>query len=582
MPEDEELPTDGEPTDGEKAEDEGDGLDIPPTHDPYSFKIWTIVSAQQSQNGLRHNDHLRYRQYCSRRLRRLHNVLRFKHGRGRFKQVPYPADFKDVRFLEIPLTQAERAWSYGVQLKADNANAATTNPQWRLHSIKRFAKAVKYGRWLERVCKRHTDQRTQLEAEAYAAFLEGTWLLEKEQWQEALTKLTRCKKVCEHLGLASAQAESGIFKGKLQELAPNIRECRYNLGMTNEEGEDEPVKLAISGKSQELSELSYRGNRLAIPSDKIKGKLMTCLKLVSNIKVGGKDQESAEVIEKYGEIGAEFGDALKDIHSDMIAAGAGGETAEWRMLEAFARELSVCMNVERNLVLLRNHLTKLDGLQEVSSAEARRIYRPDEGMRFCDLLKEDIDGLKTLPETSESISRTLSAYVALVMNYRCFFLALCHCSLGKCLEAAALLDMLHSRVEDVDLSEVLPEPLARCHAIFGRVQGGIMSRVTQWRCRVLTKMCQEARKSSSKGEDGPQGGKQAPVVQDLAAFPPRFRDVPCKPLLFDLAFPLIEAPDLDALLPKRQGGEKKGAMHHLGRAASGIGSRLGGLFGGRK
>merc|ERR1712032_1797961 len=99
-------------------------------------------------------------------------------------------------------------------------------------------------------------------------------------------------------------------------------------------------------------------------------------------------------------------------------------------------------------VLLWNHLVKLDGLEEISSSDARKVCRPEEGMRYCDLLKEDLGSLRELPETSNSISETLMAYVTVVANCRCFFLALCYSSVGKTLEAAALMDMLHSRVED--------------------------------------------------------------------------------------------------------------------------------------
>merc|ERR1719356_1106692 len=319
-------------------------------------------------------------------------------------------------------------------------------------------------------------------------------MLEKEEWSEALNKLKRCQKICEHLGLASEQAESVLYKNKVQELAPMVRECRYNLGLGfgGDEDDDDVTseQRPSSEKRKDLSDLMYRGNGLAIPSDKIKGKLMKCLQLVAEFKVDG-DEQSEEVIEKYGELSVEFGDVLKDIHSDMINAGAAGDTVEWRMLEAFARELSVCMNVERNMVLLRNHLARLDTLQEVTSPESRRIYRPDEGMRFCDLLKEEVKGLTELPDTTESISRTLQAYVAVILNYRCFFLALCHCSLGKLLEAAALFDLLHARVDDVELGEALHEPLTRLHAFFSHVQGSIPSRVGQWRCRILAQLCTE-------------------------------------------------------------------------------------------
>merc|ERR1719277_2796557 len=134
-----------------------------------------------------------------------------------------------MRFLEIPMVQAERAWSYGVQLKADNAAASVFNPQFRHHAVQRFAKAMKWAQMLEALCKVHGDQRSQLEAEAYTSFLEGTYLLEKEEWQEALSKLQRCKRVCEHLALASEQVDSTLFKSKALLLAPLVRECKYNL-----------------------------------------------------------------------------------------------------------------------------------------------------------------------------------------------------------------------------------------------------------------------------------------------------------------------------------------------------------------
>jgi signal recognition particle subunit SRP68 len=557
----------------------------PIQHDPFSVKVFTIAKESQATNGLRHNDHLRYRQYCTRRLRRIRNTLRWHNGRGRGKQVPFPSDFSDWRYLEFPLVCAERAWSYGVQLKSDNATAATWQPRWRLHSIRRFAKAVRWAEFLESVCKIHGDQRTQREAEAYTAFMAGTLLLEKEEWEQALAKFQRCRKVCEHLALASDQAESARFKAHANELAPAIRECKYNLGMGHDDADDADAATAKPGKgeSKDLSGFAYRGHGLVSPPEKIKAQLLKCVQLAGAIKAGAGD-ESANVIEKYGELSAEFGDALKDIHADMIGAGdaetEGPSEAEWRLLEAFVRELSICMNVERNLVLLWNHLVKLDGLEEIGSQEARKTCRPEEGMRYCDLLKEDLQSLSELPETSSNISKALETYTAIALNCRCFFLALCHSLTGKTLESAALLDMLRSRLEDAELGAALEEPLGRLHPLFERVVTGMPTRVSQWRCRGLALLCSKAPKTK---EQEAEGDANAPT------FPPRVRDIPCKPLLFDLAFPCMEPPALEEFLPKgrsSQGGDGQkgpgilgGAKNIAGNIAGGLGSRIGGIFG---
>merc|ERR1719261_794973 len=175
-------------------------------------------------------------------------------------------------------------------------------------------------------------------------------------------------------------------------------------------------------------------------------------------------------------------------------AAEGPTESEWRLLEAFARELNMCMNVERNLVLLWNHLLKLDGLEEISSHKARTKCKPEEGMRYCDLLKEDLESLLELPETSTSISQTLAAYITVALNCRCFFLALCHSLTGKTLESAALFDMLRQRLEDAVLGAALDEPLGRLHPLFERVVKTMPNRVAQWRCRGLAALCGKAPK----------------------------------------------------------------------------------------
>jgi len=43
-----------------------------------------LLNTARIQNGLRHNDYKRYREYCSRRLHRLRKSLRFLCGRGRY------------------------------------------------------------------------------------------------------------------------------------------------------------------------------------------------------------------------------------------------------------------------------------------------------------------------------------------------------------------------------------------------------------------------------------------------------------------------------------------------------------------
>lgn len=104
-----------------------------------TLDILQIVKVSQSQHGLRHGDHSRYRQYCTRRLARLYKSLKFSHGRGRYqKKAVEAATVTDERYLLIPLMTAERAWSYAMELKRDAGN----EPRKRAHMIRRLKKAT--------------------------------------------------------------------------------------------------------------------------------------------------------------------------------------------------------------------------------------------------------------------------------------------------------------------------------------------------------------------------------------------------------------------------------------------------------
>merc|ERR550514_1093166 len=133
----------------ENNEGEEEEVKAPPTHDPFPLPILQIVTTAQAQNGLRHNDHHRYRQYCYRRLQRIRKALKFHHGRGRYKSAPLPEFYVDPKFLYIPLVAAERAWAFGMQIKSDNATSSHVSARSRAHAMRRFGKAVKQAAELQ-------------------------------------------------------------------------------------------------------------------------------------------------------------------------------------------------------------------------------------------------------------------------------------------------------------------------------------------------------------------------------------------------------------------------------------------------
>ena len=149
-----------------------------------TLDILQIVKISQSQHGLRHGDHARYRQYCTRRLARMYKALNFSHGRGKYqKRALSPEVVADANHLMIPLIRAERAWSYAMELKT----GAGTDPRKRSHMIRRLRKATVHASELVALCKLLGNAKTALEAEAYSCFMFGNFLAEQERdWSRAL------------------------------------------------------------------------------------------------------------------------------------------------------------------------------------------------------------------------------------------------------------------------------------------------------------------------------------------------------------------------------------------------------------
>lgn len=149
---------------------EGEPEEPEPEVEPaiYRVDILRLIKGAQAQNGLRHNDYQRYRGYCSRRLHRLRRSVNFKHGKKRYQKKDLTAEaVTDERFLHIPLVNAERSWSFAMQLKDEMVDA----PRKKHHMVQKMSKAAKHAYELQKLCAERADEHTQLEAEAYAAYM---------------------------------------------------------------------------------------------------------------------------------------------------------------------------------------------------------------------------------------------------------------------------------------------------------------------------------------------------------------------------------------------------------------------------
>ncbi|KAF2988482.1 hypothetical protein EK904_013406, partial [Melospiza melodia maxima] len=250
--------------------------------------VLQIVKESQQQHGLRHGDFQRYRGYCSRRLRRLRKTLNFKMGnRHKFTGKKVTEEIlSDNRYLLLILMDAERAWSYAMQLKQE----ANTEPRKRFHLLSRLRKAVKHAEELERLCESNrVDAKTKLEAQAYMAYLTGMLRFEHQEWKAAMEAFNKCKTIYEKLANAFTEEQAVLYNQRVEEISPNIRYCAYNIGDQSAMNELMQMRLRSGGtegllaeklealitqtrakQAATMSEVEWRGRTVPVKIDKVR------------------------------------------------------------------------------------------------------------------------------------------------------------------------------------------------------------------------------------------------------------------------------------------------------------------------
>jgi len=501
---------------------EGEEKAPAPTHEPFDFPILPLISTAQSQNGLRHHDHHRYRKYCYRRLQRVRKGLKFHHGRGRFKAAALPDFFSQPKYLELPLVAADRAWAYGMQIKEDNASAAKPSSSMQAHAVRRFAKAVKLAEELVAQVEKHCDARSQKEAAAYLAFLRGTLQVERSNWTEAHAALQECQAAYEHLALMCDAEAAPVYRTKVKDLAPLIRQCTYHLGVDTQANADTAGDAATADMT-----VVYRGTRVPVANAELQAAVADCGKAVDDV-----DPTAPDAMEKFGVVANVIEEALKKVHAAMLN-NEDGASLVLKQLESYLRELTICSNAERSLVLLQ----ALE--QTMSLADQKKSNRPEEGVRLCDICVDELKSLKELAD-AEALEPGLQGLQVALRNIRLLYVSLVHASMGKVAESVALFDLLRTRLDDVP--EAPCPSLERTQKLLADATARLQTLASTWRSRILAQYVLS------------QNAEAEPVVEAASAgFPPKVAPIACKPFVLDLAHPELETPSFAEVIQKKAG-----------------------------
>ncbi|ELW68297.1 Signal recognition particle 68 kDa protein [Tupaia chinensis] len=434
------------PSAGSKANKEfGDSL---------SLEILQIIKESQQQHGLRHGDFQRYRGYCSRRQRRLRKTLNFKMGnRHKFTGKKVTEDLlTDNRYLLLVLMDAERAWSYAMQLKQE----ANTEPRKRFHLLSRLRKAVKHAEELERLCESNrVDAKTKLEAQAYTAYLSGMLRFEHQEWKAAIEAFNKCKTIYEKLASAFTEEQAVLYKQRVEEISPNIRYCAYNIALTFYNTFQALITQTRAKQAATMSEVEWRGRTVPVKIDKVR---IFLLGLADN-EAAIAQAESEETKERLFEsMLSECRDAIQAVREelkpdqkqrDYTLEGESGKVSNLQYLHSYLTCIKLSTAIKRNENMAKGLQKAL--LQQQPEDDSKRSPRPQDLIRLYDIILQNLVELLQLPglEEDRAFQKEISLKTLVYKAYRCFFIAQSYVLVKKWSEALVLYDRVLKYANEV-------------------------------------------------------------------------------------------------------------------------------------
>nr|CAG4648606.1 EOG090X04NF [Polyphemus pediculus] len=540
----------------------------------YTLPLLKLIKEAQQQHGLRHQDYQRYRTYCSSRLQRIRKVLNFVQGdKKQFKKKEVTMDnLKDEKFLYLPLIQAERAWSYAMQLKQES----NTDFRKRFHLIARLRKAVAHSLHLEYICQSPLcDARTKLEAQAYCAWMQGMLHLELKEWKPASEKLSLCQTIYEKLSSALNEDAQIIYKQRVEELNPNLRFCAYNIGdstaqedllnMRNKGGNsDFDILVAQTREKQvaSLLEVTWRGRSVPVRLEKVRVFLLAFQGIETSLS---KATDSDGQLSVYETILLDCKEAVQSLREDLQAsstasklkADAPSQLNSQQYLLNYLMFLRATLTIDRNLVMVEAFKKNFAASQ---SGESKKVTKPQVGVKLYEALVQLSSETQQLQgvENDSNFMNDLELLAKIFKAHRCYYMALTCQGNRQWAEALALYQRSETYIHQAE-GKSLGDRDFKKYAPLIQGLSVLLDSVSSGKCAAhgqkilgvedisgaMNGLSVRSKKSLSQRLDefveDPSLITGSPNVIKL---PPTMAPVLCKPLFFDLALNHVSFPSL--------------------------------------
>ncbi|VDK50993.1 unnamed protein product [Anisakis simplex] len=468
-----------------------------------TLSILQLIKDAQQKHGLRHGDYQRYRGYCARRVRRIRKSLKYTHVH---KSVPkHPAKFtarkiifdvvSEERYLQVAVFDAERNWSYAMQLKQEAGE--DVHSRKRFHMANKLRKAVQHTSNLEsivRMCDR-ADAATKLEAQAYNAWMTGYLYFELKQWKKALDFLKTARRIYEKLADVGKFRELvDLYKARCREIQPQMR---YSC------------------------EIGWAGEKILVKNDEVKQLLQAVEQFDAQLQQTASHEDKLALYERLlsgvRDTIQLWNDELKKSSGGLFSGGAGtpsdSDASASQLISAYLDFIRLTKTIQRYMLIV-----------SYTKSQTEKKVKPQDLLRLYDSIIESCSDILQLPALYDRAQQRCDAALKSVQSIK---------------ESVYFEKNAEDELNDLSKQIVASKYMTQANRLAEAAgQGNDEQSSGVVDTRSLYETLDEYRTVSV---DDLLRSESVNVV----SLPPNFIATPNKPMFFDLALNHIKMPDLE-------------------------------------
>lgn len=390
------------------------------------------------------------------------------------------------------------------------------------------------------------------------AWIHGSLHFELQLWKKAMENLKKAQVVYGKLSSALPESEQVLYNARVEELAPSLRYCAYNIGDTTAIDDLMQMRGQLSGellvgldsliaqtreKQVSAEEVTWRGKSCGVVPPRAAGLLIADSRLNQTLEKAATNQAKIDLLEAHLIDCKDAISVVRDFFKNELKTKDNDKLTPSQHLIAYLQYIRLSRTLERNLALIK-------------AAEESAKAKPQDIVRLYEAALHNLVEISQLQD-DEVFAREQEAKTKGYRAFRCYYMAQSLANLHRWREAMALYQRSAQHVKDaLEYGKVLPESLKDA---LQKLETSIEGAKYAAHAHSVLEEEQEDEPGTNKYTKSkkPLFERLHEYREDVALLtkqpnvyklPPSMQPIPCKPLFFDLAFNMAEFPDLSEKL----------------------------------